>query len=435
MRVSRSFLILALAAALGLSACTAGSQTTLGDDDAGGAPADTRAPAPALSPSPAQNSPDGDAPQDEQQNGLPATPAAPLPVLVSDAPCAFPASLGYDAASDTLLMACGGMTNNLFRSAALPAGDTWTSVGEVAGYPSHHLMLDARSVLVNHSWSDGFTILDTQTATATDTLLFSDIDIVDAEGDALAFTPNNPNGAILVGGNICVATSNLDHADWDPALTTFFPGTILCFPYLDDGTVDHDGTIAYPTSGINPTGMVLLDPAPRGDGTQRFAVLSSGPYVPDAANHAALDICVAPAMSCTAVDLGAITAQISPLLAVAEGRIVLAGVQKPANKLLGIDVSSGAIVLDRAAPEIENFIASIAIAGHVIALSDFGIFGVGGAVLFANGDAAGWTGVPRAALTGSAGPSVVVGDTLYQAVTANDGANGSVWKMDTAALQ
>ena len=157
--------------------------------------------------------------------------------------------------------------------------------------------------------------------------------------------------------------------------------------------------------------------------------------MPNAAKPAALEICSTPSMQCATTDLGAITAQFAPTIALTDGGLLLIGVQKPENKLLGIDVADGSIVIDRAMPLVQNFISSIAASGFVAALSDFGVFGQGGAALFANVDPAGWSGVPVTPLQGSAGPSTIVGTKLYQAVTANDGMSGSVWSLDVANMQ
>jgi hypothetical protein len=384
--------------------------------------------------------PDGPMSQDAQpagdaevpSDGGPVTPFAPGTARVGAAPCAFPASLSTNAAGDRLLLTCGGTTNALFRSPLLSGSGNWTSadwtrIAIVVGYPSHHALLTDRYAVVNHSGPDGFTIVDLQNDSTTDNLLLTPT-LRDPQGQLVSFTPNNPAGAVLAGGLLCVATSNLNHVDTDPALTTFHPGTFVCAPWNGDGTVNNAAAVVYPTSGINPTGMAAID-------TDRFAVLSSGPYAPGATNPAKLDICTAPAMSCVSTDLGAITAQISPSLALSAGGLLLFGAQKPTNKLMGVDPDSHAITVNREMPAVTNFIASVATSGDVAALSDFGVFGQGGAVLYANVDPAGWTGVPVTPLTGSAGPSTISGTKLYQSVTANDGASGSVWKIEMSGMQ
>lgn len=365
----------------------------------------------------------------------PQTPAAPTADYYSDLPCAFPASLARDPSNNTLLAACGGVTNALFRSPAIGDSGPWSQVGNVGGYPSHHAQLTNRYHVVNHSMPDGFTILDAQTGTPTSETAFASLTLLTDQQQPLGFTLNSAAGAILVSGKLCIASSNMDHIDNDPQKTTFFPGTVTCMPFNNDGTVNTSAARAHLTSGINTTGMTLIDAIPDGNGDQRFAVLSSSSYVPNPNQQASLDICVSPAMTCTAIPLGTITAQMSPTLTITNGGMILVGVQKPAPRLLGIDTTSKTIALDRSFPEVQNFISAINHEGHVAALSDFGPYGVGGSILFADLNPNGWTGVPKTPINGSTGPAVIHNGKLYQSVTDNAGTNGSIWRIDMGNVQ
>ncbi|MFH0799139.1 MAG: hypothetical protein V2A66_03020 [Pseudomonadota bacterium] len=364
----------------------------------------------------------------KSDTAVPVTPNAPAASSYTNMPCAFPASLAHDPSTNTLLAACGGAPNALFRSQPLGQTGKWTQVGVVGGYPAHHIQLDNRFFLVNHGSPDGFTIIDAQTGLPSSEIAFSALAPRTLQNQPLGFTPNNPAGAIISGATLCIATSNLNHFDADPAKTTFYPGTVLCMPYkTSDGTVNTSNVTAIVTSGINTTGMTAC-------GAQRFAVLSSGSYSPNPNQQASLDICTLPSMNCTATPLGAITAQISPTLALTQSGMILIGVQKPSPKVLGVSSTTGQIAYDRNVPEVQNFITSIATHDHVAALSDFGQFGKGSAVLFADVNPNGWTGIPSSSINGSCGPSVVIGDALYQSVTDNAGAAGSVWKLNMAGM-
>lgn len=367
--------------------------------------------------------------------GPPPTPPAPAASLVSDLPCAFPASLATNAANTSFFVACGGATNALFRSSPIGGAGPWSQVGIIGGYPSHHLPLTERFHAVGHSFPDGITIIDADTGAATDEVDLASLTLPGPDGEPLAFVPNSPAGMVLAGGSLCVATSDLDHIDADPALTTFHPGAVICMPWNGDGTLGVAEAQVLLTFGVNPTGMAQIDAAPRDDGTQRFAVLSSNGYADAPGAQAALEICEAPSMECTAVPLGNITAQISPQLHVTEDGVVLIGVQRPAPALIGVNAAIPDVVFTQPMPDVQNFIASIASLGGIVALSDFGVFGAGGSVLFLNVNPGGWAGVPVTALDGSAGPSAAVGGTLYQAVTSNDGTSGSLVQMSLAGLQ
>lgn len=368
---------------------------------------------------------DDDDDDDDTAIVRPETPAAPQTVAVGDAPCIFPASLSYDAASDLLYTTCGGAPNALFRSTPLAEGDIrWSEVGYADGYPSNHVRLSERYHLIAHASPDGFTILDAESGTATAAIAFADLPFV----DELGFAPNNPNGAALVGGWIFLATSNIDTPDYtDASRTTYFDGTVVGCPYGDDGTVDANACLAFDTTAKNPTSMALL-----ADG--RIAVLDANTYDLTAGANAAIDLFTPPAMETTAIDLGTITAQIGPALALTEGGTILLGRQFPTNALMAVDPESG-IVLDRELPEVANFISGIETSGSIAAIADFGVFGEGGRLLFLDLSPDGWEGMPIAELPGAAGPSTLVGDRLLMAVTANDGMSASIVELDMGMLE
>lgn len=422
-----------------LAGCDDGSD---GADDAGGKiPANDSGPAESRRQDAGEAKPGDDA--GSGSNIRPTTPPAPSAVRLMDAPCAFPASLSYEERTLTLLMACGGAQNALFRSSPVDSvgGGEWSVVGLANGYPSNHLKLSDRYYLVNHSMPDGFTIIDGSTGGASSTVDFSQLSIPDSSGNALGFAPNNPGGAVMAGGKICVATSNMDHIDMDPANTTFFIGTVLCFPYNGNGIVEPSNAIAYYTSGANPTGMALVDKEPANNGTQRFAVLSSNNYSPATGEVSTIDIIESSTMAQTPIFLGPITAQISPALATAEigETVILYGVQKPAGaaafaELEGVFVDSGRKALDYRLNEVAGFVSSVQTTGSIAAISDFGVFGEGGRILFTNINP-GWFDVLETPLDGAAGPSVVAGNKLYQAVTDNTGASGSIVQVDLGGLE
>jgi len=365
----------------------------------------------------------------------PQTPPAPQASRFGDAPCAFPASLSYEEASDTLLITCGGQTNSLFRSSLLSGGGnlSWSKVGDVAGYPSHHLELPDGYYLVNHSYPDGFTIIDGHTGAVSAQIEFAGLSLLDPEGSGgalLPFAPNNPAGAILVGGNICLATSNIDVVDYnDPSLTTFHRGTLICLPYDGSGGVVAANAVAHYTSAKNPTGMAKID-------NETFVVLSSEDYNPDTTDEAALDMFDLSTLNKIPISLGQITAQISPQLAITSGGLVLLGVQKPQAGIKGIDPwAQQPVALERDLPEVTNFISGAQAYGPIAVASDFGIFGEGGAILFLDTRSLGWEGLPITALDGAPGPSAIVGDRLYQTVTDKSGASGSVWTLELEDLR
>jgi hypothetical protein len=359
---------------------------------------------------------------------VPDTPFAPGASVYSDAPCAFPASITHQAMENRLYATCGGVPNALWKSPVLGTAGDWTDAGQVPGFPSNHAMIDGTYAIVAHSMPDGFAIVDYTSGTVSQQVSFDALTILDSAYEELSFTPNTPSGIAVAGGKIFIATNNIDVPDYtDPALTTFHPGTVIHFDYNGDGTVDTTSATAHMTSGLNPTGMALVD-----DST--LAILSSGTYDP-ATSEAAMEICDVLSLACTAVDLGDVTGQASPVMPITDGGLILAGIQKPDNRIMGVDDSSYSIDLDRAMPDVDGFISSIGAYGDVAIMSDFGIFGSGGQILFAHTDSSGWTGVPITPITwGSVGPAVVVGNTLYVTSTSNDAMSGRIYEVNLSAM-
>ena len=361
----------------------------------------------------------------------PDTPFAPGVSLYSDAPCAFPASITHEASDDRLYATCG-MPGSLWKSPPLGESGEWSEVAEVPGYPSNHIIMDDEYAVVAHSSPDGFTVVDRIGNTAVQTVSLADLTITDELDEELAFVPNFPAGLYYyaAGQDLFVATSNLDNIDYtDPSLTTFHAGTVLYFDYSGDGTFDTTNVRSIETTGVNPTGVASID-------DNSFAVLSAAPYEPSVDEEAAIDIFSLPDLEREGTALGAITGQTSPVMPLTEGGIILIGVQKPGNKIMGVDSTTAEIILDREMPDVENFISNVCAYGDVAVISDFGAFGEGSAILFAHTQATGWTGIPITPVTtGSSGPAVIVGDTLYQTVTANDGMSGSIWQANLSGME
>jgi hypothetical protein len=196
-----------------------------------------------------------------------------------------------------------------------------------------------------------------------------------------------------------------------------------------DGTIAHDDGVAYITSGVNPTGMVLMDEV-LVRGIQRFAVLSSNSYDRDGNLNAALDIFSYPGMDrraiiITAKDGSPVTAQIGPALAITRSGAILVGIQAPFNALYGADPDSGEIVFRRPIEGVANFISSINALGDLAALSDFD-----GKAMFLDTSPNGWADVLETPLPGMAGPALVYGGHLYQSVS-----TGEIWMINLEGLQ
>lgn len=374
---------------------------------------------------------DTDTDVDTDTDTYPETPFAPGINLYSEAPCAFPASITHNAADERFYVTCG-MPGALWKSPPLGTGGDWTQTGSVPGYPANHMMIDDQHAVIARSAPDGFTVVDYTDGSVTQDVNFADITITDELDQPLAFTPNYPAGLYFfeAGSRLFIATSNLDSVDYaDPSLTTFFAGTVLYFDYNGDGTFDTTAAGSIETSGVNPTGIAAI-------GANSFAVLSSGPYAPSVESEAAIDVVSLPDLDMESASLGSITGQTSPVMPLTEGGLVLIGVQKPENRIMGVDPATGETLLDRAMPDVENFISNICAHSDVSVMSDFGAFGEGSSILFAHTQAAGWPGIPMTSVAGgSSGPAVVVGDTLYQTVTANDGMSGSIWEADLGGME
>ncbi len=367
---------------------------------------------------------DFDATEREDEQALrPETPMSPTATFVGQAPCAFPASLSYDAAGDRLMATCSGAPSALFRSTPLTDGaPNWSEVGYADGYPSNHIRLSDRYHLIAHASPDGITVVDAESGAATTAINFASLPIV----STLGFAPNNPNGAILAGEQIFIATSNIDTADYtDPALTTYFSGTVLACPYEGDGIVDGQACTAFETEAKNPTSMALL-------ANGSLAVLEANTYDLDSGNSAALELFTLPNLSRQIIDLGNITGQVAPTMALLDNGALCFARQRPDNALMIVD--SEGIAADHELPQVENFISSVQTDGAVAAVADFGVFGEGGRVLFLDTRANGWEGVPITELTGAAGPAIMAGDTLYIAVTANDAMSASIVSIDMTEL-
>jgi hypothetical protein len=329
-------------------------------------------------------------------------------------------------------LTCGGepATNGLFRF----DGDRWNMVGTVEGYPSNHISLPGNYHAVAHSefagsGFHGFSIINGRTGEIADAIDLSREFVRDEEGHAISFNQTFPNGMLYIGGKICVASSNLDEISGDPGATSYNPGTVSCFDLAPDGTIAHDDGVAYITSGVNPTGMVLMDEV-LVRGIQRFAVLSSNSYDRDGNLNAALDIFSYPGMDrraiiITAKDGSPVTAQIGPALAITRSGAILVGIQAPFNALYGADPDSGEIVFRRPIEGVANFISSINALGDLAALSDFD-----GKAMFLDTSPNGWADVLETPLPGMAGPALVYGGHLYQSVS-----TGEIWMINLEGLQ
>jgi len=347
---------------------------------------------------------------------------------ISDMPCPFPASLVYDSKWKTLYTTCGGAKGILFKMNLYGENDSWKKMAEFDGYPSNHIELGDGRHLVEHSMPDGFTIIDENGGNKTEDINLSSVFVHAYDGNDLDFTPNNPSGAVLLSGAICIATSNLDKVDADISKTTFHKGTVICFPYdSQNGTVNWDASIAYFTSGKNPTGMALVDKSADADGKQRFAVLSSNSYAPESSGtDAYLDIFTWPEMNRSAIKLKtkggkSITAQISPVLSITSGGVAVIGIQKPypALEILNLNLQGGQKEIS--IPEVAGFISSIRVLNSLAAVSDFGGSDGIGSVVFVNFDSPEGGVLAQTVLNGGGGPSQIADGKLFQSVTSSNG--------------
>lgn len=412
-----TLIVLGVGAALSTSGCD--------DSERPATPKDTSATDASLKPDIVTTA-DAFIPQiDSSENVKKPAPAAPKATLFANMPCAFPSSLSYSDGGN-FYSACGGEKSALYRKTA--KATEWEVLGEISGYPSHHIPLDKEKYLVTKSGPDGFAIVDSKIKSTLDEVSFGEKNILGAKGEPLSFVPNTPAGAVFLGSAICIASSNLDSVDMDATKTTYFPGTIICFPYSTAGKAGHAGT-AYFTSGLNSTGMVALNEQ-NGGGNQRFAVLSSNDYNPDKGS-ATLDIFKFPDMAKTTIDLGGITGQIAANIA-RSGNLVYIGVQKPVAGLLGVNVDTNQIDFKTELPDVKNFVSSIQVKGSLLAVSDFGVFGEGGRIIFMDN---GWNKHSIGELDGAAGPSTISGYNLYQVVTSKAGDSSSIFELNLTGLE
>lgn len=356
---------------------------------------------------------DTDTDSDVDTDTYPDAPFTPGTSLYSPAPCAYPASLTHSASDNRLYVTCGSFSdpqgNALWKSPPLDTTGDWSKIAVVGGYPSHHVMIDDQHAAVSHTTPDGFTIVDLAGEEATQTVSLASLDL------GLGYDVSFPAGMALIGGKLYLATSNLNTSTME-----YQPGTVISFDYAD-GAVDAASAEAHTTSGLNATALAKLD-----EGT--LAVLSSGNYDPDS-SQASFELCEVPSMSCTATDLGDVTAQAAYTMPITEGGLMLAAIQLPVSRIMGIDVETEEIVLDREMPDVGNFISNVCAYWDVAVISDFG-----GAILFAQTNPVEWQEILIAPLDGSAGPAVIVGDTLYQTVTSGDSSSGSIWEANLSGL-
>ncbi len=388
---------------------------------------------------------------DASESG-PVTPPAPVAQFYSDAACPFPASISYDAPTNTLLMACGAngsQPNGLFRSQPLGQGNTWTLVGQAKGYPSYHIALNDSYYLITHSAPHGFSIIDGKTGITTGSVDFSAISPLDPLYAQIKSNINSPAGAVLVGGQICVATSNLDQIDPnDPSSTTFHQGSVICMPYNYDGTVSVAYATALLTSGLNPTAMALIDSDPvsvEGGSIQRFAVLSSNSYANDPADDAKLDVIDINSGSMNSITLGKVTAQTTPALAMTEdGASFIVGVQKPSSQFLGVNWSDGNISYPPVQLVTNGYVYGASVFGKLALVTDSGVFGDpsrNGALFISNVDPAGWQGTLVTKMPGLVGAGVAVNGKYYATVTvpensdAGNDKKGEIYVTDLGGLQ
>jgi len=160
---------------------------------------------------------------------------------------------------------------------------------------------------------------------------FSDLGTLSTtDGEELGFIPNNPAGAALLSGSLCIATSNGQTFNPDPLLSTFYDGTIVCFPYRD-GNVETASVRVATTSGENATGVGVFD--------GEFVVVSSNSYNVETGRGAFVDLFDPATLERTSIGLGAITAQIAPTVAITDGGLALIGVySRP--QLITVDLAT-----------------------------------------------------------------------------------------------
>ncbi len=366
---------------------------------------------------------EGDETTDTETN--PFVPSAPLAEYVADMPCAFPASLSVDESENAVFATCDGGLFRLFKGFA----PQWEAFASVEGFPSNHIALGDGNFAVTHFAPDGITIVSGETGLYLDSFYLSSEQII-FSGFAQGYVPNNPSGAVVVGNNICFATSNIDHADMDQSKTTFNPGCFVCLDYLGNGLMDHSFATAYPTSGINPTGMIAL-------GANRFAVLSTNGYDLTAGTTAYLDVCEHPSMECDSIELtdfegSPITAQMSPSLARTSDGVVRVAVQKPYPQIISVDVESKEMVEWLELGAVNGFVSSVTADGDELFVGDFGVWGQGGKVMFAL-PSNGWQ-VLNTPVEGHPGPSTASFGKFYAAITGPEMSDAILYSYDKSSL-
>jgi hypothetical protein len=329
-------------------------------------------------------------------------------------------------------MSCGPEStpsNSLFRSPQLPQTGAWTPAGEAVGTPFHHIHLNNDYWLIVHTAPHGFTIVDSSTAQATDSVDYSTV--ASSESNFVTLQNlgiRNPAGAALVGGYICVAVSNPNAAP----PPTFNTGGIIFTPYNGDGTVSVGSTTALLTSGFYPSGVVQVS-------NDQIAVLSSNTYEDNPLSDAWLDVCTVPNGPCSSTSLGQIHAQNIPTLALADGGArVLIGLLKPSMGFEGINWSNGAVSYPQTALNIIEGISSVNSMSDLALITSAGMYddvNNMGALLIHN-MGSGWQGTLETELPGKGGPSVVVGSTHYSGVNVNESGNpaGKIYTADLSGL-
>lgn len=376
----------------------------------------------------------------EGEGELPRGVPAPLDFFkVADLPCDFPASLGtLETPQETSLLFTCNMPARLFETSLNEDGSLSEArqVGEGVGgdfsFAANHLPLTNAEgnldgfVALSFSSPHGFAILN-RNGELSQTIILGELPSLHLLEHPLTF----PSGMALASGKLCVATANLDEQDF----TTYHPGTVLCFDY-NEGLVNIDETEPeiFETSSLNPTGMGLFD--------GKVVVVNSNSFAPTENQEAAIDFFDPLTLESSSIPLGAFTAQISPHLAIDPSGKMAVGVQPPTNALAIVDLGEG-FVNDYPLP-IRNFISHITRDGDVAIISDQGMLDFGGnvandqtgQVLLHPAGGENWESIPATPVSGNAGQTVVVGGSVYLAVTSRSEADpaalvGSLWKAET----
>lgn len=350
---------------------------------------------------------------------MPQTP--PPAIKKSEIPCAFPASLSYQPSTDSFITACT-FPNALFRSGQRRnLSGAWQKIADIDGIPAHHLELPNDFVSVSHSSPDGISVVNSRTGTVASHIILSALVFQNQSQPGFALT--FPSGMAYASGRLCVATSNTNSFGATPEDTTFNPGAMVCLNLNSAaGTIDGGSATIHMTSGINPTGATRME-----DG--RIAVLCSNDYKADRP-LSAIDLFTPPEMTRVSLNLGSKTAQISPALAKTPGEEIIFGLQKPSNGIQLTDLTGTSGWTNNLNGAVRGFISNVSAVGNVIAISDFGVFGSGGRILFLN-----LTDPVSAHLIteiheGQPGPATDTGNKLYLAATKTDASGASLYEVD-----